>query len=87
MGIGQDEMTSHGFRAVARTILDEVLKVRVDIIEHQLGHLVKDPNGRAYNRTAFLNERRDMMQAWAHHLDALKSAKPEAQPVHRRGDH
>jgi integrase len=73
MGIGQEEMTNHGFRAVARTILDEVLKVRVDIIEHQLGHLVKDANGRAYNRTAFLEDRRAMMQLWADHLDALKA--------------
>ncbi|HEV2682367.1 MAG TPA: integrase arm-type DNA-binding domain-containing protein [Rhodanobacter sp.] len=74
MGIGQDEMTNHGFRAVARTILDEVLKVRVDLIEHQLGHVVKDANGRAYNRTAFLDDRREMMQLWADHLDKLKAS-------------
>jgi len=49
MGIGEDEMTGHGFRAVARTILDEVLGFRPDIIEHQLAHAVKDPNGRVYN--------------------------------------
>jgi hypothetical protein len=47
-------MTGHGFRAMARTILDEVLHVRPDYIEHQLAHAVKDPNGRAYNRTAHL---------------------------------
>ena len=72
MGIGKEEMCGHGFRAVARTILDEVLQVRPDIIEHQLGHVVRDPNGRAYNRTAFLPERRQMMQKWADYLDQLK---------------
>jgi integrase len=64
MEIGRDEMTGHGFRAVARTILDEILGFRPDIIEHQLAHSVKDPNGRAYNRTSFLPERREMMQKW-----------------------
>jgi len=72
MEIGKDEMTGHRFRAVARTILDEVLGFRPDIIEHQLAHAVKDPNGRAYNRTSFLPERRDMMQRWADYLDSLK---------------
>ena len=57
---------------MARTILDEVLHVRPDFIEHQLGHAVRGPNGRAYNRTAFLPERREMMQAWADYLDDLK---------------
>jgi integrase len=71
MGIGKDEMTGHGFRAAARTILDEVLEFRVDLIEHQLAHAVKDPNGRAYNRTAHLPERRRMMQAWADYVDRL----------------
>jgi integrase len=73
MGISKDAMTGHGFRAVARTILDEVLNVRPDYIEHQLAHAVKDPNGRAYNRTAFLPERRIMMQQWADYLDELKA--------------
>lgn len=73
MGIGKDEMTGHGFRAMARTILDEVLNVRVDLIEHQLAHAVRDANGRAYNRTAHLPERRDMMQRWADYLDAVRS--------------
>ena len=56
-----------------RTILDEVLGFRVDFIEHQLAHAVKDPNGRAYNRTAHLAERRKMMQLWADYLDGLKA--------------
>jgi len=73
MGYGKDEMTGHGFRAMARTILDEVLKVRPDYIEHQLAHAVRDPNGRAYNRTAHLAERRDMMQRWADYLDRLQA--------------
>ena len=73
MGIGKDEMSGHGFRAVARTILDEVLGVRPDYIEHQLAHAVRDPNGRAYNRTAHLPERRKMMQQWADYLDTLKA--------------
>ena len=72
MDIGKDEMSGHGLRAVARTILDEVLGFRPDFIEHQLAHAVKDPNGRAYNRTAHLSERHKMMQAWADHLDKLK---------------
>lgn len=71
MGYGKEEMTGHGFRAMARTILDEVLKVRPDYIEHQLAHAVRDPNGRAYNRTAHLAERREMMQRWADYLDRL----------------
>lgn len=72
MGFGKDVMTAHGFRAMARTILDEVLGERVDLIEHQLAHAVKDPNGRAYNRTAHLPARRAMMQRWADYLDKLR---------------
>lgn len=72
MGYSKDVMTAHGFRAMARTILDEVLGERVDLIEHQLAHAVKDPNGRAYNRTAHLPARREMMQRWADYLDKLR---------------
>ncbi len=72
MGFDKDTMTGHGFRAMARTILDEVLQVRPDYIEHQLAHAVRDPNGRAYNRTAHLAGRREMMQQWADYLDGLK---------------
>lgn len=71
--IPKDEMSGHGFRAMARTILDEVLGVRPELIEHQLAHAVKDPNGRAYNRTAHLPERRKMMQQWADYLDKLRA--------------
>ena len=81
MGFAKDEMSGHGFRAMARTILDEVLGVRPDFIEHQLAHAVRDPNGRAYNRTAHLAERRKMMQLWADYLDKLK-AGAEVIPLH-----
>ena len=81
LGFTKDEMTAHGFRAVARTLLDEVLGFRPDFIEHQLAHAVKDPNGRAYNRTAHLGERRKMMQAWADYLDKLK-AGADVIPLH-----
>ena len=73
MGYGKDEMSGHGFRAMARTVLDETLGIRPDYIEHQLAHAVRDPNGRAYNRTAHLIERRKMMQQWADYLDRLKA--------------
>lgn len=72
MGYDNETMTPHGFRAMARTLLDEVLGYRVDWIEHQLAHAVKDPNGRAYNRTAHLNGRAKMMQGWADYLIDLK---------------
>lgn len=72
LGYSREEMTGHGFRAMARTILDEVLKFRPDYIEHQLAHAVRDPNGRAYNRTAHLEERKQMMQKWADYLDELR---------------
>jgi integrase len=72
MGFENDEMSGHGFRAMARTLLDEELGVRVDLIEHQLAHAVRDPNGRAYNRTKHLVERRKMMQDWANYLDRLR---------------
>jgi integrase len=81
MGIAKDEMSGHGFRAMARTILDEVLGVRPDLIEHQLAHAVRDPNGRAYNRTAHLPERRKIMQHWADYLDKLK-AGADVIPLH-----
>jgi integrase len=73
MGFDKSEMSVHGFRAMARTILDEVLGFRPDFIEHQLAHAVRDPNGRAYNRTAHLPERKKMMQSWADYLDSLKA--------------
>lgn len=83
LGFEKSEITGHGFRAMARTILDEVLQVRPDFIEHQLAHAVRDPNGRAYNRTAHLAERRKMMQLWSDYLDGLKSGA-KVLPMYRK---
>jgi integrase len=76
LGYDNQTMTPHGFRATARTILDEKLNQRPDFIEHQLAHAVKDPNGRAYNRTKYLPQRKEMMQLWSNYLDELKSDIP-----------
>jgi integrase len=84
MGYDNDTMTAHGFRAMARTILDEVLNCRVDYIEHQLAHAVKDANGRAYNRTAHLKGRAKMMQGWADYLDNLKKQVKESNVITAR---
>ena len=73
LGYDNDTMTPHGFRAMARTLLDEILGYRIDWIEHQLAHAVKDPNGRAYNRTAHLSDRKKMMQDWADYLELLRA--------------
>lgn len=73
MGYDKEAMTGHGFRAVARTLLDEELGFPPHIIEHQLAHNVRDPLGRAYNRTSHLPKRRKMMQAWANYLERLKA--------------
>jgi len=84
MGIDKATASGHGFRATARTLLDEVLGFRVDLIEAQLAHAVRDALGTAYNRTAFLPERRAMMQKWADYLGTLAagdSSLPVAQPM------
>ena len=80
MGYDRETVTGHGFRATARTILDENLRYRVEVIEMQLAHAVRDPLGRAYNRTKYLEERAAMMQAWADYLDKLR-AGAEAIPL------
>lgn len=69
----QTEITGHGFRAMARTILAEELHMKPEVIEHQLAHKVPDALGMAYNRTKFLKERKAMMQTWADYLDKLKA--------------
>ena len=74
LGYDNSAMTAHGFRAMARTLLDEALGYRLEWIEHQLAHNVRDPLGRAYNRTKHLEQRREMMQRWADYLDELKTA-------------
>ena len=75
LGIGPEVTSGHGFRAMARTMLDEHLRFPAHLIEAQLAHAVRDANGRAYNRTTHLEERRSMMQTWADYLDALRSPK------------
>lgn len=75
------EITGHGFRAMARTILHEELHQKPEVIEHQLAHKVPDALGTAYNRTKFLKERKAMMQLWADYLDKLK-AGAEVIPFH-----
>lgn len=77
----KDEITGHGFRAMARTILHEELHVKPEVIEHQLAHNVPDVLGTAYNRTKFIKERREMMQLWADYLDVLK-AGAKVIPLH-----
>ena len=72
MGFDGSEQTSHGFRAMARTLLEEKFRYDYRMIEMQLGHKVRDANGRAYNRVQWLDDRREMMQAWADYLDELK---------------
>jgi integrase len=69
------EITGHGFRAMARTLLAERLRISEAVIEHQLAHKVPDTLGTAYNRTKFIDDRRRMMQAWADYLDKLKTAE------------
>lgn len=67
------ELTGHGFRAMARTILHEVLKYPPEVIEQQLAHKAAGPLGEAYARAKFLDQRAPMMQAWADYLDKLKA--------------
>ncbi|MEA0862735.1 integrase arm-type DNA-binding domain-containing protein [Xanthomonas campestris pv. campestris] len=84
LGFDGETIVGHGFRAMARTVLDEVLGFRPDYIEHQLAHAVRDPLGRAYNRTAHLAERKKMMQAWADYLDSLR-LEANVIPLRRAG--
>ena len=82
MGFPSDEMTGHGFRAMARTLLAERLNVDEAVIEAQLAHAVKDSLGRAYNQTEFLEQRRKMLQTWADYLDKLRTGA-EIIPIKR----
>lgn len=72
MGFAKDEMSGHGFRAMARTLMAERLGVPESVVEAQLAHAVRDSLGRAYNRTEFVDQRRSMMQQWADYLDTLR---------------
>lgn len=83
LGFDGETIVGHGFRAMARTVLDEVLGFRPEYIEQQLAHAVRDPLGRAYNRTAHLSERKKMMQTWADYLDSLRHANKEVVPIRK----
>jgi integrase len=85
LGYSKEEIVSHGWRAIFRTLADEVLQERIDIVEAQLAHQVKDALGRAYNRTSFLKERRDLMNRWGKYLDSLKKANKVIPLVKRTG--
>jgi integrase len=83
LGFDSTAIVGHGFRAMARTVLDEVLGFRPDYIEHQLAHAVRDPLGRAYNRATHLPERRKMMQAWSDYLDTLRENGCKVVPMRK----
>ena len=73
MGYGKDEMSVHGFRSIASTLLNE-LGYNSDWIERQLAHGDRNEVRAAYNYAEYLPERRRMMQEWADYLDELKNA-------------
>lgn len=73
MGYSGEEMTGHGFHAMAKTVMVEVLNRPDQYIELQLGHKVRDPNGGAYNRVKHLEDRKIMMQTWADYLGTLRA--------------
>ena len=73
MGYDSDTQTPHGFRAIFRTVAAEDLEIRIDWLELQLAHEVKDSNGRAYNRESFLPQRAKVMQQWSDHVDKLRA--------------
>ena len=68
----KNQMTAHGFRAMARTVLVEQLNYPAEYVEMQLAHRVRDAMGRAYNRATYLEQRREMLQTWADYLDGLR---------------
>jgi integrase len=85
MGYSNDDHTPHGFRAMARTLLDESLRERIELIEMQLAHSVRDVHGKSYNRTSFIEDRAAMMQRWADFLDALRDSAGGRKVVPIRG--
>jgi len=72
----KNDQSIHGFRATARTLISEKLRIAPELIELQLTHEVPDTLKGAYNRTKFLDDRRNMMQLWSDYLDGLKATKP-----------
>ncbi len=85
MGYGNDDMTAHGFRAMARTLIAERLSVQPEVIEAQLAHAVGGPLGRAYDRTQYLEQRTSMMAKWADYLDRLRNGAQIIQLGARQG--
>jgi integrase len=79
LGFDNETMTPHGFRAMARTVMVERLNVAPDVIEAQLAHGKSGPLGAAYDRAEFIEQRRDMMSAWADYLDSLKNCRTPGQ--------
>ena len=84
MGYGNDDMTAHGFRAMARTLIAERLGVLPEVIEAQLAHAVPDALGTTYNRATFVEQRRDLMVKWADYLDLIKR-KADVIPLFKTG--
>ena len=78
MGYSNEDHTPHGFRAMARTLLDESLRQRIELIEMQLAHSVRDVHGKSYNRAQFLEDRSVMMQTWGDYLDDLRDSHVKA---------
>ena len=74
LGYTSEEMTAHGFRAMARTLLIEQMPgVHADVIEAQLAHGKSGPLGAAYNRAEYMQQRRELMNIWADYLDKLRT--------------
>lgn len=80
LGYTGDQMTGHGFRAMARTLLAE-MGWKPDAIERQLAHKASGPLGAAYDRAQYLDERRKMMQSWADYLDQLRRGESKVVPI------
>ena len=74
MGYGKEEMTIHGFRAMASTLLNEQ-GYRADVIEAQLAHGEKNAIRKAYNHAEYMPERRQLMQEWSDYLDELRAGR------------
>ncbi len=72
MGYGKDQVTSHGFRATASTLLNECGKWSADAIEAELAHLGADEVRRAYHRAQYWEERWKMTNWWAAQIDAMR---------------
>jgi len=73
LGFGPDEVVPHGFRTTFRTLGEEVLRFRPDLLEMHISHKMKTPLGRTYARMEYIDDRRRMMQEWADYLDGLKT--------------